>query len=151
MKTILFMILLIVPFVMEAQRSREPSEGTNTILIETGISASDAFLKWGRHLAQNGYSIDKSNNYFYTFTTGPKDTSKFNCDFIVNSTVTDSGTIIVTVKRRTKSDLLAGKLETQFYDWRYDTSKGDVRYVIYQDLRPVIDSFGDYETYYEKR
>ncbi len=38
----------------------------------------------GRHLAQNGYAIEKSDKDFFTMTTGPKDTSRFNKDFIVN-------------------------------------------------------------------
>ena len=147
----IFVVLVMIPFHIIAQATTEPFKKANTILISTNMSTNDAFTNWGRHLAQNGYSIDKSDNNFYTFTTGPKDTSKFNYDFIINSSVTDSGMVIIKLKWRLKSSILAGTSETQFYDWNFAKGKSNVKGIIYNDLIIIIKSFGTYVITYEKR
>lgn len=146
MKTSTLVTLFLLPFVSQSQHSQKLFKGANTILIETAMDRSEAFTRWGRHLAQNGYSIDKSDNAFYSLTTGPKDTSRSGYDFLVNSSVTDSGTIIITIKWRSKSSS-----ETPFDDWQYKPGKANIRSMIFRDIIPIINSLGDFDIYYEKR
>ena len=146
--TFSFMIVTLLTY---SQTQSAPFKKANTILIETKLSNSDAFTKWGRHLAQNGYGIDKGDNNFYTLTTTPKDTKKFNYDFIINSTITDSGTVIINIKWRLKSNMVVQTGETQFYDWEYATGKNNIQNIIYEDLILTIKSFGNYSIRFKKR
>lgn len=150
MKTTLLLTLLIAPFVAKGQGTLQPFKDANAILIETGLSATEAFVKWGRHLAQNGYPIDNSDNTFYTVKTGPKDTSKGNYDFVVISSVSDSGTIMITLKSRLKSSD-ESRPEPQFYDWHYAPGKASARNLIYREFLPTIESFGHFDVFYEKK
>ena len=149
-----FLLLLIFSTVwisLEAQSSKEPFKKANTILIETEGDGEDAYKQWGRHLAQNGYSIDNSDDTFLTLTTGPKDTSKYNYAFILISTVMDNGTIILTMKWQLKSSILSGTSSTEFYDWEYRTSKGNALNIIHGDVLPTIQSFQPVSITYELR
>ena len=96
------------------QTMDEPFKKANTILIETNQSSNDIFIKWGKHLVQNSYTIDKSDNNFLTLTTGPQNTSRFNYDFIVLSSVNDAGTINIKIKWRLKASVIANTDETGF-------------------------------------
>lgn len=132
------------------QVSDVPYKKANTIFIETGLKSDSAFVLWGKHLAQKGYTIEKSDNNFYTITTGPKDPSKFNVDFVTNSVVIGTGTIKVKLKWRIKSSVLAGTRSTDYYDWEYATSKGNIQYVIHEDFLKIIKAFGGYPVKYSK-
>lgn len=132
------------------QTTVEPFKKANTILIETGLKADSMFVVWGRHLAQNGYAIEKSDNNFFTMTTGPKDTSKFNVDFFINSVVLSDGTIKIKIKWRVKSSMLAGTNSTDYYDWEYASSKGNIQYVIHEDFLKTVKTFGDFQVKYSK-
>ncbi len=149
-KFLLAVILILMSVYSFGQTISEPFKKANTILIETKLPGSDCFTKWGRHLAQNGYSIDKSDDNFLTMTTGPKNTSKFNYDFIVISSVNDSGTVIIKIKWRLNSSIIAGTSETNFYDWEYASGKNNVQNIIYEDLMKTINSFGSYDLKFEK-
>ena len=133
------------------QSLNEPFKKANTILIMTELSQEDAYKKWGRHLAQSGYSIEKSDDNFFSITTGPKDTSKFNYDFILLSSVNDSGIIILKIKWRLKSNLFSGTSITDFNDWEYRTAKTNVLNIIHEDFLPTINSFNPTNILYEVR
>ncbi|QMU30151.1 hypothetical protein [Adhaeribacter radiodurans] len=120
----------------------------NTITVNTGLPASEAFTAWGIHLAANGYSIDKSDTSSFTISTGSKDTSRLNYAYIVNSSVTDSGLVVIRMKWQLKSSALAGTKATDFYDWEYATAKSNVQNIIFQDINKVIQSFGQYPVSY---
>jgi len=150
-KGIITLAFAIISTILFSQSADEPFKKANTIIIETQMDVNDVFLKWGRHLSQNGYSIEKSNRDFYTISTGPKDTSKLNFDFVINSSISDSGTLILKLKWRLKSNLLTNTSETGFYDWEYAKSKGNIQNVIYRDILPIISSFGDFNIIYEKQ
>ncbi len=137
--------LLIVVFLsFTAYAQTEPFKKANAINIETGLPAAEAYKAWGQHLAANGYTIDKSNPEFMMITTGPKDTSKYNFDFIINSVVDPNGLINVRLKWRLKN----GKSE--FTDWDYAEASTNVKNVIYRDFLPVIQSFGKPVSYLVK-
>lgn len=148
---LLFAIIAFTAQSIYAQVSKEPFKKSNTILVETQLTNDEAFASWGRHLASEGYTIDQSNNTFYSITTGPKDTSKFNCDFIVSSTVIDGGTIMIKLKWRIKSSLLVGTQATDFDDWEYMKGKNNICNVIYRDLIATVESFGPYNVTYQKK
>ena len=150
-KFLLFVVLISVSVYSFGQTMNEPFKKANTILIETNLPSNEIFTKWGKHLAQNGYSIDKSDNNFLTLTTGPKNTSKFNYDFIVISSVNDSGTVIIKIKWRLNSSIIAGTSETNFYDWEYASGKNNVQNIIYEDLLKTINSFGSFDIKFEKK
>ena len=150
----LFLLLLILPtgcFSLDAQSSKEPFKKANTILIETGLDSEDAFRNWGRHLVQNGYYIDTSDDTFLSLTTGPKDTSEGETHaFFLISTVTDAGTIILTMKWQVKG--------SAFYEWEYKPPRDregslfkNILKVMYKDVLPTIQSFGPTNISYELR
>jgi hypothetical protein len=146
MKTLLTFLCLLPLWVMG--QSNEPFKKANTIVIQTGLPAEEAFVKWGKHLAQSGYAIAESSKDFMTLSTGTKDTSRFNYGFITHSSVDDSGTITLKIKWQLKSSMLAGTKETAFYDWEYATAKSNVQNIIYHDLLPAISTFGTYPVSY---
>lgn len=150
-KFLILIGLLIMSSFTFGQTMSEPFKKANTIIIETNIPSNEIFTKWGKHLVQNGYSIDKSDNNFLALTTGPQNTSRFNYDFIVISSVNDSGAVIIKIKWRLKSNTIANTSETGFYDWEYASGKGNVQNIIYQDLITTIKSFGAYDIKYEKK
>lgn len=151
MRKILTISTILFTLISFGQSTNEPIKKTNTILIMTEMDVNEIFVSWGKHLAQNGFSIDKSNKDFLTLTTGPKDTSKFNYDYIINSSINDIGTIILKIKWRLKSSMLAGTSETLYYDWEYSTGKNNVENIIYKDILATIESFGKFQIQYEKR
>lgn len=142
MKTLLIAFILL-PLLVAGQSS-EPFKKANTIVIETGLSPEEAFLQWGRHLVRNGYTISESSRDFMALTTGPKDTSKWNYDFIVLSTIEESGAVVLRIKRRQKSSVVANTRASEFFDWHYQ-GKADI---FYQDVMPVVSSFGPYAVTY---
>ena len=146
----LFGLLVLVTASALGQTAVEPFKKANTILIETGSKADSVFTLWGRHLAQNGYAIEKSDNNFFTVTTGPKDTSKFNVDFLINSVVLSDGTIKIKIKWRIKSSMLAGTKSTDYYDWEYASAKGNIQYVIHEDFMKTAKTFGNSQIKYSK-
>ncbi|MEZ4973086.1 MAG: hypothetical protein R2820_07225 [Cyclobacteriaceae bacterium] len=150
MSRLLLWTFLMVTVTAWGQTTVEPFKKANTILIETGLKADSMFVVWGRHLAQNGYAIEKSDNNFFTMTTGPKDTSKFNVDFFINSVVLSDGTIKIKIKWRVKSSMLAGTNSTDYYDWEYASSKGNIQYVIHEDFLKTVKTFGDFQVKYSK-
>ena len=126
----------------------EPFKKANTIQIETGLPAAEVYKAWGQHLAANGFTIDKSDATFYTIATGPKDTSKLNLAFVVNSAVLDSGTVLVKMKIQVKSSILTNTAATDFSDWQYGGMKGSPNQVVYQDIMKIITSFGQHPVTY---
>lgn len=141
-------LLLFTVLTIQAQVSPQPFKKANTITISTSLAPEEAFKQWGRHLGQNGFTIDKSDPNFLTITTGKKATSKMNFSFIVNSAVLDNGDLQVKIKWLLNSSILAGTRETSLYDWEYATSRTNVQNVIYNDLMGVIKSLGEYPVTY---
>ena len=152
MKTIILsaFVVILISISSYAQIMVEPFKKANTIIIETNLPEGDLFKKWGKHLAQNGYSIDNSDSNFYTITTGPKNTSKFNYAFIVISSINDSGTVIIKIKWRLNSSIFTNTRKTEFYDWEYAKGRNNVQNIIYKDLIKTIKSFGSFNIKYIK-
>ncbi|RDC64621.1 hypothetical protein [Adhaeribacter pallidiroseus] len=139
--TLLFFVLFSLSAYAQAKKD-------NTITIATSLPVAEAFTAWGKHLAANGFTIDKSDPTFYTISTGQKDTSRLNCTFVVNSSVSDSGQVVVRLKLGIKASPLAGTKATDLSDWQYGGMKGSPNMVVYQDILKVINSFGQYPVTY---
>lgn len=137
-------LLILTFFILFASSSIAQQKKDNTILIDTGLTGEEAFKSWGKHLGQNGYTIDKADANFMTISTGPKDTSKFNYDYTVNSSVDEKGKIKVTFRWRLKA------MNGQFNDWDYAPGNNNVKGIIYNDFLKVIQSFGQYPVTYAK-
>jgi hypothetical protein len=117
MKTLLLAFLFLPLLVMG--QAAEPFKKANVIVIETGLSPEEAYTKWGKYLVQNGFTIADSNKEFLTLNTGPKNTSKMNYDFVLNTSIQENGDIVVRSKWRIKASELAGRQATPFFDWKY--------------------------------
>jgi hypothetical protein len=144
MKSILTLAaFMLLAFVTYAQEAAQPFKKANTILIETGLTGEEAFKAWGKHLGQNGYTIDKSDANFMTITTGAKAASKFNFTFTANSAIDDKG--VIKVKLHWLHPMADSPAE-----WGYATSGNNVNNIIFKDFMKVIQSFGQYPVTYAK-
>lgn len=150
MSRLLIIAPLFITVTVCAQTTVDPFKKANTILIETGLKADSMFVAWGRHLAQSGYTIDKSDNNFLSITTGSKDTSKFNVDFFVHSVILSDGTIRIKIKWKIKSSILTGTRSTDYYDWEYATGKGNIQFVVHNDFIESVKTFGNFPIKYTK-
>lgn len=151
MKALFILSLLFASFTGYGQNTPaagEPFKKANTIMVTTSLAPEEVFKLWGRHLGQNGYTIDKSDPTFWTITTGKKATSKMNYSFVVNSAVNDKGELQLRFKWALNSSMLAGTRESALYDWEYATSRANVQNIIYNDFIQVVKSFGDYPVSY---
>ena len=149
MKT--FIILLTALLSLFNQQEKEPFTDANIIKISTSLSGNEAYMKWGKHLSQNGYSIERSNNDFLTIETLPRNTTKFNYEYKVFSSIDDKGNIMITAKWRMKSNPMMGITGSDYFDWAYAKSKNNVKRIIFDELYQVIASFGTYEISFEEK
>ena len=150
MKTKLILAVLLIATTNAFPQKGVPQKGMNAILLNSKLSKEDAFKKWGQCLALNGFSIDKSDTNFTTLTTGPKNTSRLNVDFIVISVVNDSGVVINRLKWRINSSVLAGTQSTEFYDWVYKNEGNNASGNVYKDFITVAKKFSE-DIIFEKR
>ncbi len=150
MKYLIFFFLLFNFLILDAQTKDQPFKNANTILIETLLSGKDAFVSWGKHLGQNGFSIDKSDANFFTLTTGTKDTERFGDEYYLICAVSDSGTIKIKIKWRKPPFEIINFKGTEYFDWEYSPSKGNVNNSIFVSVSKLINSFGSYAIKYLK-
>lgn len=143
-------LLLASTSILLAQSQTEPFKKANTILIETNLAGIDAYTLWGKHLGQNGFSIDKSDPTFNTLTTATKDTKKFNVEYYLICAVTDSGVIKIKIKWRIPPSPLVNSKGTDFFNWEYSASKATTTNSVYIDIITIINSFGGYTIKYLK-
>ena len=138
-KFLLSLILVFLSIYSWGQTMNEPFKKANTILIETKAPSKEIYIKWGRHLAQNGYTIDFSNDDMLILKTGTRQISVYgNYFYRVTSAINDSGTIII------KMDWGLNNTNS-FRTWEYASNKLNVQQDMYLDIIKVINSFGSYE------
>ena len=142
--------LILVSLYTFAQPVSEPFKKANTILVETKLQSDEAFIKWGRHLAQNGFSIESSDKDFLSLTTGTKNVGHQQ-EYVVLSSVNNDGTIIIKMKWKKKIGANRFISESDFTDWYYTKNKNFIWYQLHQSIMETINSFGDYDVYYEKQ
>lgn len=128
-----------------------PFKEANTILIKTGMVNKDALYSWGRHLTINGFNVDKYDDIFFSLSTEPRNTSKYNYDYVLRTWVADTGLLVVTIQWRLKSNFMTRTDATGYYDWDYSKSKNNVNGIIFKDIKPVLSSFGKYPVFYKKK
>lgn len=148
--TLLFLSFAMLTPAGYSQTDTIPFKDANTIIIKTGLSNADALYKFGKHLTQSGFNLERYDDLFFTLATEPKNTSKFNWDFIINTNIADTGIIIIRVKWQVKSSIMAGTDATGYFDWEYMRGKNNAGGRVYMDFSPMLYSFGDYEILYER-
>ena len=147
-KYLLTVFFLLTSSSLIAQAKTEPFKKANTILLETSLNGKEAFTNWGKHLGQNGFSIDKSDANFLTITTGTKETKKYNVEYYLICAVSDSGIIKLKIKWRVPPSVIFNSKGTEFFDWEYSKSKATTTNAIYTDVMKMIESFGTYSVKY---
>jgi len=94
MKKLLFGILLIVVGCAGTQDLAPDGTpipiGVNTIIFQIQESPEDAFRDIGRHLIQNGFSIENSSDQFLTLTTSYRNTSSGSLSAATDISITAS-------------------------------------------------------------
>jgi hypothetical protein len=141
--TVLALCLLTISTIAQTQ----PVKKNNTILVHTRLPAEDAYKAWGKLLAQHGYALTETNKEFLTITTGPKDTSKWNYDFVLHSSIEDNGDIVIRIKRRQKSSVIANTQASEFFDWYYQGSAD----IFFKDITPLISAIPNSTVSYQTR
>ncbi|PRY14437.1 hypothetical protein CLV24_104250 [Pontibacter ummariensis] len=121
-----------------------PQKQDNAIIIDTGLNGEEAFMQWGRYLAQNGFAIGDSNKDFLTFTTRPKDTSKLNYHYTITSSADEMGKIRLTMRWQKKSSDIVNAPASNFYDWEYSDKARSVQGLVFKDVMELVSSFGNY-------
>jgi len=149
MKTL--MIYTIILFSIFFQDKKEPFRDDNLIKIHTNLGGEELFMKWGKHLTQNGYFIDKSNKDFLTLETTERNTTKFNYEYKVFSSIDDNGVVLITIKWRAKANAVMQTRGSDYIDWKYAKSRNNVNKIIFNELYEIILSFGEYEIFFEQR
>ena len=147
MRCFFFLPVVLLSFASAAQETNV-FEKANTIIIETRLNPDSIFIAWGRHLAQSGYIIDKSDKDFLSLTTGPKDLDQINIDYIVVSAVDAKGRIKITIRWRTKSFPMTHTRATDYDRWSYRNSKLSSAPQIHNDFVKVAKRFGTFEILY---
>ncbi len=150
MKYVLTLVICVSFYNLFAQKQSDPFKKANIIFIETGLSGKDAFVAWGKHLGQSGFSIDKSDVTFQTLTTGTKAPKKFNIEYYLICAVSDSGIIKIKTKLRVPPSALLKFEGTEFIDWEYSASKATTTNSVFIDIKDILNSFGQYTIKYDK-
>ncbi len=89
-------------------------------------------------MAQNGYGIAESSLESLTLTTDAHNTTKFNYEYIINSVVLGNGVIKITMRWRLKKSIVGYQNGTDFYDWEYAKSSGNVQKIIFDEVYSYI-------------
>jgi hypothetical protein len=144
----LFTIILFTTFF---QSEKEPFRDANLIKVQTNLTGEELFMSWGKHLTQNGYFIENSNKDFFTIETSERNTTKFNYEYKVFSSIDENGLIQITIKWRAKANVVMQTRGSDYVDWHYAKSRNNVNKIIFDELYQVILSFGEYEVLFEQR
>ena len=137
----LFISLLAISSLLNAQSS-EPFVGAKTITIQTRQSGASAYNSWVRHLEKEGIRPDRTDPIQCMANSLPVLLKKQNCEFVVNTKVTDFGDIRVTVQwRYLTADSTKGQT-TEFRAWEYDEAKKSISQTIYNEIWRVVETFG---------
>ena len=94
--------------------------------------------------------IEKSDKDFLSLTTGTKNIGHKQ-EFLIISSVNNDGIIIIKMKWKKKMGTNRFISDTDFDDWHYTKNKNLIWYVIYEDIMKTINSFGEFDVFYERQ
>lgn len=138
----LLLILLFASTTLLQAQSSEPYAGARTITIQTRQSGGAAYNSWARHLEKEGIRLDRTDPIQFSLTSLPVLLKKLNCEFVVNTKVSDFGDIRVSIQwHYLTADSTKGQT-TDFKPWEYEEGKKSVSQAIYNEIWRVVDSYG---------
>lgn len=137
----LFVLFFTASSLLNAQSS-EPFVGAKTITIQTRQSGGSAYNSWVRHLEKEGIRPDRTDPIQFMANSLPVLLKKQNCEFVVNTKVTDFGDIRVSAQwRYLTADSTKGQT-TEFRPWEYEEGKKSVSQTIYNEIWRVVETYG---------
>lgn len=140
-QSFLLALLLSASTLLNAQSS-EPFVGAKTITIQTRQSGGSAYNSWARHLEKEGIRPDRNDPIQFMANSLPVLLKKQNCEFVVNTKVTDFGDIRINIQwRYLKADSTKGQT-TEFKAWEYEEGKKSISQTIYNEIWRVIETYG---------
>jgi len=138
---LLLISLLATGSLLNAQSS-EPFVGAKTITIQTRQSGAAAYNSWVRHLERENIRPDRTDPIQFMANSLPVLLKKQNCEFVVNTKVTDFGDIRITVQwRYLTADSTKGQT-TDFRAWEYEEGKKSISQTIYNEIWRVVELYG---------
>lgn len=134
--------LLIATTTLLNAQSNDPFPGAKTITIQTRQSVGSAYNSWVRHLEKEGIRPDRTDPIKFEANSLPVLLKKQNCEFVVNTKVSDFGDIRVSVQwRYLTADSTKGET-TNFRAWEYEEGKKSISQTIYSELWRVVETYG---------
>ncbi len=115
MKKLFTIITLLVSLTLTAQEV-----GDNAVVISTDLNFEDAFRQTGRLLAQNGFSIEYSDDTFGTITTKGRQLDSRLLEpiwYMHIDAIVGDGEIILTSKLKNNSTTLEAKITRMRSTW----------------------------------
>jgi len=126
---------------MNAEKSKEPFKGANTIIFKSTIPDDSLYTLVGRKLVSEGFSIDVNNRDFLQMKTGEKDTKGEGLKFKLTISIANREVI---TRITMVTDGVLG-----VHDWTYNSHKTTIYYFVQQLVLDLLKEFG--EIYYEKK
>lgn len=133
-----------------AQGKDAPYPGCGTIVIETRLAAATAFSSWSRYIEREGIRLDRTDPIFFQLNTLPITMKKSNCDYFVESIVTDRGDIRIQMKWRKLIADSTSKEPGAYQNWTYEDTKKSVPFILYNEIMRLVDNFGNYLIWYTR-
>lgn len=127
---------------LKAQGKQDPYPGCGTIIIETRQSGVAAFGSWSRFIESQGVRLDRTDPTLLQLNTLPIAIKKMNCEYYIESTVTDNGNILINLKWRSLSPDSATGQPAPFQKWTYGAEKKSVAFTLYNEIMRLVDNFG---------
>ena len=135
-------LLYLSPTLLQAQGKQDPYPGCGTILIETRQTGVAAFGSWSRFIESQGVRLDRTDPTLLQLNTLPIAIKKMNCEYFIESTVTDNGNILINLKWRSLSPDSTTGQPAVFQKWSYGAEKKSVAFTLYNEIMRLVDNFG---------
>jgi len=149
--SILFVLLLsFCDNTLLAQGKQDPYPGCSTVLIETRMTGGGAFASWSRHIESQGLRLDRTDPTLLQLNTLPITIKKMNCEYFIDSKVTENGTILVQLNWRTLTPDSTTQQPGSFQKWTYSAEKKSVAFTLYNEIMRLVDNFGNYLIWYSR-
>jgi hypothetical protein len=75
---------------------------------------------------------------------------KSNCDYFIESIVTDRGDIRIQMKWRKLIADSTSKEPGAYQNWTYEDTKKSVPFILYNEIMRLVDNFGNYLIWYTR-
>ncbi|MFM8806132.1 MAG: hypothetical protein ACKOD1_02115 [Sphingomonadales bacterium] len=135
-------LLPFAPTTLSAQGKQDPYPGCGTIIIETRLSGVAAFGSWSRFIESQGVRLDRTDPTLLQLNTLPIAIKKMNCEYFIESTVTDNGNVLINLKWRSLSLDSVTQQPASFQKWTYGAEKKSVAFTLYNEIMRLVDNYG---------